>query len=173
MTLTFYTGYREKYKENLKIELPCIPFIDVKVNGKMEPVEVFFALSNPGRELAEIHLNYEDVEEYDELDIKTKQPIDTDIVKMKWNREKTELKYNDRITLSGFPKEMFNYKIGNRCPVEWVAEYYRGEKDLETGEVIPYSNDDDEWYVVKLIKKLVTVSMESLRLIGEIKEFKI
>jgi len=33
--------------------------------------------------------------------------------------------YNDDIIIEGIPQETYNYKVGGRSPIEWIAEYYK------------------------------------------------
>ncbi|MDH4129587.1 MAG: hypothetical protein OEV44_12580 [Spirochaetota bacterium] len=56
----------------------------------------------------------------------------------------------------------FEYKIGNRCPVEWVVDQYK-----------EWYDENDELYVCSLIKKLVNVSLMSLDVIEKINFFKL
>ena len=51
--LLHHPGYRERYADNLKRELPRIPF-----------APDFWAFAQAGQKLAQLHLNYETVEPY-------------------------------------------------------------------------------------------------------------
>ena len=59
--LLHHPDYREQYQENLKRDLPHIPF-----------AEDFWGFANAGERLADIHINYESQPEYAKLN-----PIET------------------------------------------------------------------------------------------------
>jgi predicted helicase len=40
-----------------------------------------------------------------------------------------DLFYNEFLTLSGIPPEVFAYKLGNRSALEWVIDQYRVTRD--------------------------------------------
>ena len=155
-----HTEYRDEYSENLKRELPRIPFL----NG-------FRKLSNSGKQLSNIHLNYESSPEYPLEMIETpEEKLDWNVVKIRLSKDKTELKYNDFLTLSGIPEEVFQYKLGNRSALHWIIDQYRIKTDKATGITHNPNNPDDPQYIIRLIKKVVTVSLESVKLIDKIKE---
>ena len=150
--------YREKYSANLKRELPRIPFLND-----------FRKLSNLGEQLADVHLNYESSSEYPLEIIETPdEKLDWNVVKMRLSKDKTEIKYNDFLTLSGIPKEVFQYKLGNRSALHWIIDQYRIKTDKTTSITHNPNNPDDPQYIIRLIKKIVTVSLESVKLIKEI-----
>jgi predicted helicase len=78
---------------------------------------------------------------------------------------KSSIIYNDFINLSGIPPEVFDYKLGNRSALEWIIYQYRVTKD-EHGNITsdPNRNDDEE-YIVGLIGKVITVSLETLKVV--------
>ncbi|NQV17318.1 MAG: N-6 DNA methylase [Armatimonadetes bacterium] len=157
------TDYREKYSANLKRELPRIPFY-----------ENFQALSEFGKQLSEIHLNYENADEYTLEMIETPDTkLDWNVIKMRLSKDKTELKYNDFLTLNCIPEEVYQYKLGNRSALHWIIDQYRIKTDKVSGITHNPNNHDDQQYIVRLIKKIVTVSLESVRIVGEIDKFEL
>jgi len=89
---------------------------------------------------------------------------------MKLSKDKASLFYNDFLTLSGIPPEVFDYKLGNRSALEWVIDQYRVTRD-EQGNIASDPNRmDDEEYIVRLIGQVITVSLETLRLVRELPE---
>ena len=77
---------------------------------------------------------------------------------------KTALIYNDFLTLEGIPPEVFNYRLGNRSALDWIIDQYRVERD-DKGEITSDPNRDDEQYIVRLIGQVVTVSLETLKIV--------
>jgi predicted helicase len=43
---------------------------------------------------------------------------------MALSKDKTQLKYNEFLTLSGIPPEIYEYELGNRSALEWVVDQY-------------------------------------------------
>ena len=92
--LLHHRDYREQYQENLKRDLPHIPF-----------AKDFWTFANAGARLSELHVNYESQPEYDKLNpIETPgMQVDLSVARMKLSKDKTRLKYNDFLTLEGIP----------------------------------------------------------------------
>jgi predicted helicase len=154
--LLHHQGYRDKYAANLKRELPRIP-----------KLKEFWKLSHAGKKLAELHLNYETQKEYP-LQIQSNGQIDLRVEKMRFNKEKTAIKYNDSLTLSGIPPEALEYKLGNRSALNWIIDQYQISTDKRSGITNDPNNLEDESYIVKLIMRIVTVSVETVGLVKEI-----
>ena len=153
--LLHHPHYRDRYAANLKRELPRIPFAP-----EFHP----FAIS--GKRLTEIHINYEQQPEYRLKHIENKDlPIDWRVEKMRLSKDKTQIKYNDFLTLTGIPPETFEYKLGNRSALDWIIDQYQVSTDKRSA----ISNDpnrlDDEEYIVRLIKQVITVSLETVKIV--------
>ena len=155
--LLHHPDYREKYQANLKRDLPHIPF-----------AEDFWGFANAGRELADLHINYESVPKYDQLKhIETPgMPIDWRVEKMKFSKDKTQLKYNDFLTLDGIPAAAFDYRLGNRSALEWVVDQYRVKTDKRSGIVNDPNRADQPQYIVDLIARVITVSLKTVEVVG-------
>ena len=54
---------------------------------------------------------------------------------MKLSKDKSELRYNDFLTLRGIPAAAFDYRLGNRSALEWVIDQYRVSTDARSGIV--------------------------------------
>ena len=86
---------------------------------------------------------------------------------MKLSKDKTQIKYNDFLTLDGIPSRVFNYRLGNRSALEWVINQYCVNPDKQ-GDPNP---DDDPQYIIRLIKKVITVSLETVEIVGALPEW--
>ena len=79
-----------------------------------------------------------------------------------------DLYYNDFLTLSGIPPEVFDYKLGNRSALEWVIDQYRVTKD-DHGNIASDPNRlDDEQYIVRLLGQVITVSLETMKVVNSL-----
>ncbi|MEZ4812002.1 MAG: type ISP restriction/modification enzyme [Caldisericia bacterium] len=97
------------------------------------------------------------------------EEISFKVDKMKLNKDKTELIYNRDITLKGIPPEVFEYKLGNRSALEWIIDQYRVKTDKRSGITQDPNNfDGNEYYIFELIGKIVTVSLETVKLVEQL-----
>lgn len=155
--------YREKYSNDLKKTLARIPFV--------KTIEDFNAYNKAGRDLAEIHLNYETIEPYN-LDEESKPNPSYKVEKMKWNKEKTELQFNNDILFKNIPPRALEYVINGRSPIEWVADQYKISIDKASGiKNDPNLYSTDEKYIYNLVKRVVTVSLKTLDIIDNLPKF--
>jgi predicted helicase len=153
--LLHHPAYREKYAANLKRELPRLPM-----------AQYFWSFSKSGEQLADLHLNYEHATPYPLKVIENpKVPFSLRVEKMRLSKDKCQLIYNDFLTLDGIPKEVFNYKLGNRCALDWVIDQYRVKVDKRSGIVNDPNHEDDEGYILELVKKIITVSLETIKVV--------
>ena len=170
--LLHHPEYRERYEDDLKKMLPHIP----RAAG-------FHTYASVGRELADLHVNYERVEPYPSVQEEASLHAPADPWeryrigerKMRFpklgrrDKDFTRLEYNDYVTLTGIPAEAQGYSISGRSPLEWIIDRYHVKTDKASGIV----NDPNDFLrdqgrpdaVVDLIKRLVTVSMRTQELL--------
>ena len=157
-----HPDYRDKYRVDLKRSLPCIPLADD-----------FWALAEAGKQLADLHINYESVPKYTGLTLKETQnmPLDLYVEKMKLSKDKTQIEYNDFLTIEDIPVEAHDYRLGTRSALEWVVDQYRVTEDYKpnTGRgsrIVKDPNREAEpRYIVDLIARVITVSLETVKII--------
>ena len=171
--LLHHPEYRERYADDLKKMLPHIP----RAAG-------FHTYASVGRELADLHVNYERVEPYPSVQEEASLHAPADPWeryrigerKMRFpklgrrDKDFTRLEYNDYVTLTGIPAEAQGYSISGRSPLEWIIDRYHVKTDKASGIV----NDPNDFLreqgcpdaVVDLIKRLVTVSMRTQQLLA-------
>ena len=157
--LLHHPAYREKYEANLKRDLPHIPF-----------VKDFWGFTKAGARLADLHVNYESQPEYDKLKFVQNPdvPLNWRVQKMKLSKDKTSLTYNDFLTISGIPEKAFAYQLGTRSALEWIINQYCVKIDKRSGIVNDPNRADDPQYIVKLIEKVITVSLETVKVVEEL-----
>lgn len=84
-----------------------------------------------------------------------------------------------RNRIEGIPAEAFNYKIGSRSALEWVVEYHKfkklspAEKHHQT--LIEEGLDSYDWASIRaalfdLVPRIVRISVETVRILGELEE---
>ena len=159
--LLHHPGYRAKFADNLKRELPRIPFAPEGASGG------FRAFATAGQTLAALHLNYETLEPWTLTWVETPGvPLSYVVEKMKLSRDKTTLIVNPSLTLAGIPPEVSEYRLGNRSALEWVIDQYQISTDKRSGIVSDPNRDDDPEYIVRLIGQVVRVSVETVKLVN-------
>jgi predicted helicase len=135
----------------------------------VKDVDVFRALAKAGQCLTEIHVRYEQQPEY-KLTKKEKagEKLNWRVSKMRLSKDKTTLIYNDFLTLSDIPKEIYDYRLGNRSALEWVIDQYQVSTDKRSGITNDPNREDDPQYIVRLIGQVITVSLETVKIVNEL-----
>ena len=155
--LLHHPEYRERYAADLKRDLPHIPY-----------AEDFWAFADAGAKLAQLHVNYETQPQY-RLDFVSEPdvPFNLRVEKMRLSPDKTRLKYNESLTLAGIPAEALEYRLGKRSALEWVVDQYRVKVDTHRSEIVNDANDvENPRYIVELIGRVITVSLETVRVVA-------
>ena len=161
--LLHHPDYRERYQANLKRELPRIPFTP---DTGSKSSTGFWGFAKAGQQLSEIHVGYEDMSEYPLEFIETPDmPLDWRVEKMRFSKDKMQIVYNDFLTLDGIPPKALAYRLGNRSALEWIIDQYRVKEDKRSGIINDPNREDDPQYVVKLIGKVITVSLETVEIV--------
>ena len=158
--LLHHPQYRERYQANLKRDLPHIPFaLD------------FWAFAKAGARLADMHVGYEQMPPYPLTMVETPgKPLNWRVEKMRLSKDKTQIRYNEFLTLEGIPAQAFAYRLGNRSALEWVLDQYRVKVDKRSGIVNDPNRADDPQYIVQLIGKVIAVSLETAEIVESLPE---
>ena len=78
----------------------------------------------------------------------------------------------DRLQCPPLPPETYQYRLGLRSALEWVIDQYRPGDDTRTGIASDPYHDDDPESVVRLIGQVVKVSVDTVRLVTALPEFR-
>ena len=139
--------------------------------GVMPTAHSWQRLVDIGRALGDLHVGYENAPLYP-LSLTDTTPegkkFSFRVEKMKWADGKSQLIVNDSITLRGFTPEMFEYKLGNRSALDWVVECYRVKTDARSGLVSDPNREDEPKFILDLIAKVATVSLETQKLVNDL-----
>ena len=167
-------AYKTRYADNLTKQLPRIPCV--------KTAKDFWAFSQAGRDLAELHINYETVEPYPveftggKLLMDDYTDADYRVEKMKFAKkgkqvDKSSVIYNGKITLTNIPLEAYQYVVNGKPALEWVMERQAVTTDKKSGIV----NDANDWaietmgdasYPLKLFQRVITVSLETIKIVN-------
>ncbi len=127
----------------------------------------FRRMAEIGAALMKLHIEYEKQAEYP-LERRETGKLNWRVEKMTLSKDKSLLKYNEFLTLRGIPPEVQEYKLGNRSALEWAVDQYRVSTDARSGIVNDPNRADDPEYIVRLLGQVVTVSVETVRLVREL-----
>ncbi|MEU4194891.1 type ISP restriction/modification enzyme [Kribbella sp. NPDC026611] len=164
-------AYRSEFDADLKKMLPRIPL-----------VKGFERFADAGKQLAYLHMRYESAVPYDLEEIVSALPSSRDfyrVQKMTFgrgasvkDRDRSRVIYNSRVTVAGIPDEAHRYVIGSRSAIEWLMDRYQVRTDKASGIV----NDPNDWaieqgdprYILDLLKRIVTVSVETMKIVDNL-----
>ena len=164
--------YKTRFASDLKKMLPRIPLVGNHTQ--------FHAFSDAGRELAGLHVCYEEAEGWP-LTIRDEQDdLGEDerfqVKKMGFGGthrtpDKTTISYNTHITVEGIPLKAYEYVVNGKSAIEWVMERYQVAQHKDSKIV----NDPNEWsddprYILELLQKVVTVSMKTVEIVSGLPE---
>jgi predicted helicase len=158
------TEYRETFANDLKKMLPRLPLV--------ENVKDFWAFSKSGRQLAELHLNYETVAPYPEVTVTGDDGKGYSIEKMRYPKkdQKDTIHYNSKITISNIPAKAYEYVVNGKSAIEWIKERYQVSTHKESGIV----NDPNDWakevgnprYILDLLLSIINVSVQTVDIVN-------
>jgi len=77
---------------------------------------------------------------------------------------------DDVTTLTGVPPEAWDYKLGNRSALEWILDQYKEKKPKDptiAEKFNTYKFADHKTKVIDLLKRVTTVSVETMKIIEE------
>ena len=174
-------AYRKKYDLNLKREFPRLPFY-----------ADFWKWAAWGKALMELHINYETVEPFElvehqyevkaeakrqkELFSKVEEPLAMFArvpkvkVKLKADKAAGVIDIDELTFLTGVPAEAWEYKLGNRSALEWVLDQYKEKKPSDptiAEKFNTYRFADYKEHVIDLLKRVCTVSVDTMQIIKE------
>lgn len=157
--------YRENYQNDLKKSLPRIP----QLKNKDKYIEI-------GRKLSSLHLNYEEVPVYDDVEIQLSAQPSYKVSKMKFIKkgDRSAIVYNNDITIRNIPEKAYEYMVNGRSAIEWIMDQYQVKTDKKSGITDdPNDYSTDEKYIFNLLLRIINVSMQTVDLINSLPKFEV
>ena len=156
-------------KEAARIELP-------------RSLKEFQRVSALGKRLAQLHLNYETLPPFADLEIEKadgfdeNNPAHFEVEKMRYGGkpgewDKSVIRYNRFLTLRNIPMECHNYRLGARSALDWLVDRYRVKTDRRS----QIQKNPNAWladsssdvgggqYIFNLIPRIIHLSLETLK----------
>ncbi|MCY1662143.1 DEAD/DEAH box helicase [Chryseobacterium sp. SL1] len=171
--------YRETFANDLKKMLPRLPLL--------EEVKDFWAFSKAGRQLADLHLNYETVAPYpgvvtvfSPLNISNtmsealkeeKEYLNYRVEKMRFPKkgQKDTIIYNSQIVIENIPAKAYEYIVNGKSAIEWIMERYQITTHKDSG----ITNNPNDWskevgnpkYILDLLLSIINVSVQTVDIV--------
>ena len=155
--------YRAAFAHDLKKTLPRIRLAD-------NPDD-FWTFSKAGRELARLHLDYENIPPLPEVKVEGDRSK-CRVTKMRFGakNEKDTIIFNQYITVSNIPAKAYEYVINGKSAIEWLMERYQVKTDKASG----ISNDPNlyaeefgqPWYILDLLLSVIAVSVRTVDIVA-------
>lgn len=154
--------WRSKFQIDLQKSLPRIPLAP----GGMK---AFKAFQNAGRELFDLHVNYETGHEAD-LDVVSDNEDFRIHNNMRFRDDKTVLEVNPTCRIVGIPASAHSYEISGRSPLEWAVDSLRVKRDKKSGIVDDVNGwrawKDDPFELIRHLRRLAYVGIRSAAIIA-------
>jgi predicted helicase len=162
--------YRETFANDLKKSLPRLPSID--------DADQFWAFSKAGRQLGDLHVNYESVPPYPSVTVTGADLENYRVEKMRFpaKGKKDTIHVNSLITVSEIPAKAYEYVVNGKSAIEWVMERYQVTTHKESG----ITNDPNEWatevgnprYILDLLLSIINVSVQTVDIVASLPKVK-
>jgi predicted helicase len=158
--------YRKMFSSDLKKMLPRLPFV--------EDVRDFWKFSKAGRELAELHINYETVPAYEGVTLKGTESGFYKVEKMRFPKkdQKDTIIFNSKIIIENIPAKAYEYVVNGKSAIEWIMERYQITTHKESG----IKNDPNDWaeevgnqrYILDLLLSIINVSIKTVDIVNSL-----
>ena len=171
--------YRTRFAADLKKSLPRIPIV--------ENLNDFMDFYQYGKKLAELHLNYENVDPYPGVVVKgdrkatgAEEDYDYfhiwDKMRFKSKDDKSTIIYNGNITIENIPQKAYEYIVNGKSAIEWIVERYCVSRDKKS----LIMNDCNDWgkehhksrYILDLLLSVINVSVQTVDIVKALPKLK-
>ena len=158
--------YKKEFEADLKKLIPRLPLVD--------DYNTFKTYSDIGRELANLHLNYENIERDSNIIVEGEESNNFKVEKMRFeNKDKKDIIiFNSDIKIKNIPLEAYDYQVNGKSAVEWIVERYVVSVNKDSG----IENNPNLWaeenknpkYILDLLLSIISLSLKTNELIKEL-----
>ncbi len=171
--------YHDTFGENIAKELPRVPCV--------KSWEDFTRFVEAGRKLGDLHVGYESAEPYPvtvkQGDLALADIPDPEkffrVEKMAFGKKKdrSTITYNSNITLTDIPMEAYEYVVNGKSAIEWVMDRQKvavdrynpntkkGSDIVNDPNRYAIENVGDPRYPYDLLRRVITVSLETVKIV--------
>jgi predicted helicase len=157
-------AYRQKYGQDLKRGFPRVPYyLD------------FWQWADWGKALMDLHVGYERMRPWP-IKLEVGQANGSSPIPMlRADKSTGHIVLDSQTTLTGIPPDAWNYRLGNRSALEWILDQYKPSKPKDPTireSFDTYRFADYKEKVLDLLLRVTTVSIETIKIVDEMKNAK-
>ena len=158
--------YKKEFEADLKKLIPRLPLVN--------DYNTFKVYSDIGRELASLHLDYENIERDRNIIVEGEKTNNFKVEKMRFeNKDKKDIIiFNSDIKIKNIPLEAYNYQVNGKSAIEWIMERYAITVDKNS----QIKNNPNLWceenknprYILDLLLSVISLSLKTNELIKKL-----
>ena len=158
--------YKKEFEADLNKLIPRLPLVD--------DYNTFKIYSDIGKELADLHLNYENIERDSNIIVEGEESNNFKVEKMRFeNKDKKDIIiFNSDIKIKNIPLEAYDYQVNGKSAIEWIVERYAVNANKDSG----IENNPNLWaeenknpkYILDLLLSIISLSLKTNELIKKL-----
>ncbi len=162
--------YKKEFEADLKKLIPRLPLVD--------DYRTFKTYSDIGRELADLHLNYENIERDRNIIVEGEKTNNFKLEKMRFTSKdkKDVIIFNSDIKIKNIPLEAYDYQVNGKSAIEWIMERYavtiNKDSQIENNPNLWCEENKNPRYILDLLLSVISLSIKTNELIKKLPEIK-
>ncbi len=162
--------YKKEFEADLKKLIPRLPLID--------NYDTFKIYSDIGKELADLHLNYENIKRDSNIIVEGEESNNFKVEKIRFeNKDKKDIIiFNSDIKIKNIPLEAYDYQVNGKSAIEWIVERYavsvNKDSGIENNPNLWCEENENPRYILDLLLSVISLSIKTNELIKKLPEIK-
>ena len=162
--------YIKEFEADLKKLIPRLPLVD--------DYRIFKTYSDIGRELADLHLNYENIEKDKVIIVEGEENNNFKVEKMRFTSKdkKDVIIFNSDIKIKNIPLEAYNYQVNGKSAIEWIMERYAitvdKDSQIENNPNLWCEENKNPRYILDLLLSVISLSVRTNELVKKLPRIK-
>lgn len=162
--------YKKEFEADLKKLIPRLPLVD--------DYRIFKTYSDIGRELADLHLNYENIEKDKVIIVEGEENNNFKVEKMRFTSKdkKDVIIFNSDIKIKNIPLEAYNYQVNGKSAIEWIMERYTitvdKDSQIENNPNLWCEENKNPRYILDLLLSVISLSVRTNELVKKLPRIK-
>ena len=158
--------YKKEFEADLKKLIPRLPLVD--------DYNTFKVYSDIGRELADLHLSYENIERDRNIIVEGEKTNNFKLEKMRFTSKdkKDVIIFNSDIKITNIPLEAYDYQVNGKSAIEWIVERYavtvNKDSGIENNPNLWCEENENPRYILDLLLSVISLSLKTNELIKKL-----
>ena len=158
--------YKKEFEADLKKLIPRLPLVD--------NYNTFKIYSDIGKELADLHLNYENIEKDSNIIVEGEESNNFKVEKMSFSNKnkKDVIIFNSDIKITNIPLEAYDYQVNGKSAIEWIVERYavtvNKDSGIENNPNLWCEENENPRYILDLLLSVISLSLKTNELIKKL-----